>query len=85
MKVIVKKRLMLLLVCLLMVMMLTACDHTNSEEKIINVFCETHYINTTESWHVNSHNGYKAIYTNKEYDDLTDTYTVTIQFRKLLD
>ena len=81
----IKKRIITLAACILIAITLVACDHTNNEEKIINVFCDTGYINTTETWTVNSHNGYKAIYTNKEYDDETDTYTVTIKFSKLLD
>lgn len=80
-----KKKLIALIICMLMAVTLVACDNTDDEEKIINVICDTGYINTTETWTVNSHNGYKAIYTNKEYDDETDTYTVTIKFSKLLD
>lgn len=80
-----KKKIIAMIVCMLMIITLVACDHTNDKEKIINVLCDTEYINTTETWTVNSHNGYKAIYTNKEYDEKTDTYTVTIKFSKLLD
>lgn len=80
-----KKKLIALIICMLMTVTLVACDNTDDEEKIINVLCDTGYINTTETWTVNSHNGYKAIYTNKEYDEETDTYTVTIKFGKLLD
>lgn len=71
--------------CVLLMFSLVACDNTEDKDKIINVICETHYVNTTESWSIHSHNGYKAIYTNKKYDEETDTYTVTIQFRRLLD
>lgn len=79
------KKIITLIVCILMTAMLVACDNTNDEEKIVSVFCDTGYINTTETWAINSHNGYKAIYTNKEYDEETDTYTVTIKFTRLLD
>ena len=71
--------------CVLLTIGLTGCDNTNDKSKIINVVCETQYVNTTETWSINSHNGYKAIYTNKAYDEETDIYTVTIKFGRLLD
>ena len=61
----------------------TSCDTVDDKEKIINVSCETHYINTTESWSINTHNGYRAIDFNKDYDKDNDTYTVTLVFTKL--
>ena len=78
------KKLIILICSLCIVLSFTGCDNTNDPEKIINVGCETHYINTTESWYVNSHNGYKAIEATEDYNEETDTYTVVIKFKKLL-
>lgn len=61
---------------------LTGCDTTDDKDKIINIVNETHYINTTESWSVKSHNGYKGCYVDKTYNEENDVYTVTIKFKK---
>ena len=78
-----KRKIITLIMCICFACLCTSCENTKNEEKVINMFCETHYINTTESWSINSHNGYKAIYTFKDYDASTDTYTIIIQFKKL--
>lgn len=77
-----KKKIAMLLMCILLMVSLTACDTTKDEEKIINIVNETHYINTTESWSVMSHNGYKGYYVDKTYDEENDEYTVVIKFKK---
>ena len=77
-----KKKIIMLLMCILLIVSLTACDTTKDEEKIINIVNETHYINTTESWSVMSHNGYKGYYVDEKYDEENDEYTVIIKFKK---
>ena len=65
-----------------MSLLLVGCDTTEDKDKIINIVNETHYINTTESWNVMSHNGYKGYYVDETYDEETDEYTVIIKFKK---
>lgn len=77
-----KKRLILLLTTLLLLFNITGCDYEDDPERIINIHCESHYINTTESWSVNTHNGYKATNVSKKYDEKADVYTVTFTFKR---
>lgn len=74
------KKISIMAIMLLLLFSLTACDTTDDPEKVIDVICETHYVNTTESWTVMSHNGYKAIEFTKKYDKEKDVYTVTLKF-----
>lgn len=71
-----------LFLILLISLFLVGCDTTDDKEKIINIINETRYINTTETWTVNSHNGYKGCYVDETYDEESDEYTVIIKFKK---
>lgn len=77
------KKLLVLLGILALVFTMFGCDTTNDATKEIDIYCESHYINTTESWSVNTRNGYKAIKATKEYDEDEDIYTVTLTFGKV--
>ena len=79
------KRISILLCFLFVVLSFTGCDTTDDPDKVINIGCYRHYVGTTESWYVNSHNDYRAFEVNEEYDKETDTYTVVLKFKKLLE
>lgn len=73
-----------LFLMLLISLFLVGCDTTDDEEKIINIVCEDHYVNVTESWSVMSHNGYKGYDVVETYDEEIDEYTVVIKFKRIL-
>lgn len=75
-----KKRILILLFVMLAMFNLTGCDNTDDKEKIINITCWSHYFNTTETWDIDTHNGYKAMEVDKQYDKESDTYTITFVF-----
>ena len=77
-----KKKITLFLGLMCICSCLVGCDTTDDKDKIINIVNETQYINTTESWNVMSHNGYKGYYVDKTYDEENDEYTVIIKFKK---
>ena len=62
---------------------LMSCDHESDPERIINIGCDRHYLNTTESWYVNSNNGYRAYDVSEEYNEEVDEYTVILKFKKV--
>ena len=60
-----------------------SCDNESDPERIINMSCHRHYLNTTETWSVNSNNGYRAYYVSEEYNEEVDEYTVILRFKKV--
>lgn len=58
-------------------------DNESDPERIINMSCNRHYLNTTESWYVNSNNGYRAYDVSEEYNEEADEYTVILRFKKV--
>lgn len=62
---------------------LVGCDTTDDPDRVINIFCDRGYINTTESWSVNSHNDYRAYEVTEDYDEEADEYTVVLKFKKV--
>ena len=70
------------LLCLVSTL-LVGCNSNHAEK--VSVDCDTYYIDTTETWTVNTFDGYKVTSMEKVHDEETDTYTVTLKIEHVLE
>lgn len=74
-----KKKILLLLVLTLSIG-LTACDKRKDYDIYIS---QQGYVNTSDSWSVDSFNDFICVGTDKQFDEDTQEYTVTLKFKKI--
>lgn len=73
------KKKALLLLALTLSLGLTACDESSENDIYIN---QEVYFNTSDSWEINSYNNFICVNMDKQFDEDTQEYTVTLKFKK---
>ena len=73
------KKKALLLLALALSLGLTACDESNENDIYIN---QENWYGVSDSWEIDSYNNFICINMDKQFDEYTQEYTVTLKFKK---
>lgn len=73
------KKKALLLLALALSLGLTACDESNENDIYIS---QEDWCDTSDSWEINSYNNFICVNMDKQFDEDTQEYTVTLKFKK---